>query len=44
MAYKLSEINAAVRRDPVGFMEECDQGYQDKIGRVVEWLNRNFDQ
>ena len=42
MAYKLSEINAAVRRDPVGFMEECDQGYQDKIARAAEKICENM--
>ena len=42
MAYKLSDINAAVRRDPVGFMEECDQGYQDKIARAAEKICENM--
>ena len=42
MAYRLTEINAAVRRDPVGFMEECDQGYQDKIARAAEQICANL--
>jgi len=42
MAYRLSEINAAVRRDPVGFMEECDQGYQDKIARAADLICENM--
>ncbi len=42
MAYKLSDINAAVRRDPVGFMEECDQGYQEKIARAAEKICGNM--
>ncbi|MCI8840695.1 MAG: adenylyl-sulfate kinase [Oscillospiraceae bacterium] len=42
MAYQLSDINAAVRRDPVGFMEECDQGYQDKIARAAEKICENM--
>ena len=45
MAYKLSEINAAVERDPVGFMEECDQSYQDKValaaGRICENMKKS---
>ncbi len=42
MAYKLSDINAAVRRDPVGFMEECDQGYQDKIAQAAAKICENM--
>ena len=42
MAYKLADINAAVRRDPVGFMEECDRGYQDKIARAADKICDNM--
>ena len=42
MAYQLSDINAAVRRDPGGVMEECDQGYQDKIARAAEKICENM--
>lgn len=42
MSFKLSEINAAVRRDPVGFMEECDQGYQEKIAQAAERICGNM--
>lgn len=42
MAYKLADINAAVRRDPAGFMEECDRGYQDKIARAAEKICENM--
>ncbi len=42
MAYRLSDINAAVRRDPVGFMEECDRGYQDKISRAAGQICANL--
>ena len=42
MAYQLSDINAAVRRDPVGFMEECDQGYQDKISQAADQICENM--
>ena len=31
MAYALQEINDAVRRDPKGFVEECDAAYNKKI-------------
>lgn len=42
MAYKLSEINAAVRQDPVAFMEECDQHYQDKIAQAADRICENM--
>ena len=44
MAYKLSEINAGLRQDPVGFMEACDQGYQDKIARAADRICENMKQ
>ena len=42
MAYRLSHINAAVRRDPVGFMAECDRGYLDKIAWAAEKICGNM--
>lgn len=42
MAYKLSEINEAARRDPVGFMEECDRNYQDKIAKAADKICENM--
>ena len=42
MAYKLSEINAAVRQDPVAFMEECDRRYQDKVAKAAEKICENM--
>ncbi len=42
MAFQLTDINAAVRRDPVGFMEECDQGYQNKIARAADQICENM--
>ncbi len=42
MAYRLSEINAAARRDPVGFMEECDRDYQGKIARAADKICENM--
>lgn len=38
MAYQLSEINAAVRRDPVAFMEEGDARYQDKVNAAADQI------
>ena len=42
MAYRLSEINAAVRRDPVGFMEACDRDYQGKVARAADMICENM--
>ena len=42
MAYKLTDINANLRRDPVGFMEECDQSYQDKIAQAADRICENM--
>ena len=42
MAYQLSYINDSVRRDPVGFMEECDQRYQDEIARAAQRICENM--
>jgi len=44
MAYQLQEINAAVRRDPVGFMEECDHAYQEKVAQAADLICRNMAQ
>lgn len=42
MAYKLSDINAAALRDPVGFMQECDRDYQEKISRAAGQICANL--
>ncbi len=42
MAYQLSEINAAVRRDPVGFMEECDAQFQRKVEAAADLIVSNM--
>ena len=42
MAYKLSDINAAALRDPVGFMQECDRDYQEKISRAASQICANL--
>jgi len=44
MAYQLQEINAAVRRDSVGFMEECDHAYQEKVAQAADLICRNMAQ
>lgn len=41
MAYQLTEINEAVRRDARGFMEECDARYQDAIARCADLIVEN---
>ena len=42
MAYDLSTINAAIRSDPKGFLEECDAAYQHKIDDAAEQIIRNL--
>lgn len=41
MAYQIRDINEAVRRDPVGFMEECDRMFQDKVEKAADLILRN---
>ena len=36
MAYSLREINDAVRSDPRGFAEECDDAYNKKIEKAAK--------
>lgn len=38
MAYQLSDINAAVRRDPAGFMAECDDQFQRKVEHAADLI------
>lgn len=42
MAYDLRTINAAIRSDPKGFLEECDAAYQRKIDDAAEAVIRNL--
>ncbi len=42
MAYQLQEINDAVRRDPVGFMEECDRQYERKVACAADVICGNL--
>lgn len=42
MAYQLSKINDAIRRDPLGFMAECDSRYQDKICAAADLICKNM--
>lgn len=44
MVYQLNEINHAVRTDPVGFMEECDHRYQQKIETAADMICENMKQ
>ena len=44
MAYQLNDINAAVRRDPLAFMEEGDAQYQAKIVRAADRICENMKQ
>ena len=41
MAYQLKEINQAARRDAPGFMEQCDQAFQDKVNAAADLICRN---
>ena len=38
MAYKLDEINLKTVSDPIGFMEECDQLYRDRVEEAVDLI------
>ena len=38
MAYQLKEINEAARRDAAGFMERCDQAFQDKVKQAADLI------
>ena len=38
MAYQLKDINAAVRRDPVGFMQESDAQFQRKVEAAADLI------
>lgn len=42
MALQLKEINAAVRSDPKGFMEECDALYQAKLEHAADLIEQNM--
>lgn len=42
MAYQLTEINAAVRQDPAGFIARCDANYQKSIAAVADAIQKNL--
>ena len=42
MAYSLSKINDAVRSDPQGFVQECDEGYNRKIEAAAQKIAGNL--
>lgn len=41
MAYQLREINAAAALDPMGFMEESDARFQDKVRAAADMIEAN---
>lgn len=41
MAYTVKELNDAVRRDPKGFVEECDAGFAKKIDDAARQIVEN---
>ena len=38
MAYQLEEINRELRRDPAGFLAQCDAHYQERIHTAVDTI------
>lgn len=38
MAYQLTDINAAARRDPKGFMDECDARYHEAVAKCADMI------
>lgn len=40
MAYQLEQINAEVRRDAAGFMQACDQAFQEKVKQAADLICR----
>ena len=42
MAYQLSEINYKTVTDPKGFVEECDEEYNQKIHKVSDMIIKNM--
>ncbi|MEG1746828.1 MAG: adenylyl-sulfate kinase [Oscillospiraceae bacterium] len=42
MAYQLTEINDAIRRDPKGFVAECEENYEKRIAAGAERILQNL--
>jgi uridine kinase len=42
MAFKLREINERCRKDPRGFIEECDRIYAARISEAAERILENM--
>lgn len=42
MAYQLEEINGEIRKDPKGFLEACDDGYQNKVKQAADAIIANL--
>ncbi|MDR0951992.1 MAG: nucleoside kinase [Oscillospiraceae bacterium] len=43
MAYKLAEINSAVRADPASFVRECNEEFHDKIMLAADMVMYNIE-
>ena len=41
--YQLNDINARVRADAKGFMEECDAGYAKKVEQAADFIIGNLE-
>ncbi len=42
MAYQLSEINARIKHDPVGFLEESDLRFQERVAAAADQIIANL--
>lgn len=42
MAYQLQEINARIRRDAAGYLEECDSLYESRISEAADHIIKNL--
>lgn len=43
MAYQLNEINDQVRQDPAGFLQLCDQAYQERLEAAADKILARMD-
>lgn len=44
MSYQLKEINARVKADPKGFMEECDASYAQRLSEAADRISQGMSQ
>lgn len=40
MAYQLKQINGGIRQDAAGFMDRCDQGFQEKVRKAADLIQQ----